>query len=408
MSTFQFGSFNIFGSTVYTSQLEIVTNNNVGSFSYTSLGQTVGGFTEADIIAPSVVSAESDEFFSNDFSGDDYFIAEVDWGAQGQFTSTIVLVGDYNTFLSDFSGIYTMVVIGGDSVATASDAASLLSTFSNGTAPSTPFLPGTSISYTDFDSFQSVSEHDEMIGGSEANAFYGGFGNDTLFGGNGSDFLVGGASNDTIDGGNGFDTLYGNNGRDVLTGGAGNDILTGGGGNDKMFGGNSNDTLFGGNGNDSLNGGAGSDRMVGGQGIDYIFGESGADYIVGDAGADRLHGGQGADILIGGVGNDRFIFSSAADSLNTIGRRDTIVDFTPGQDRIDLSDLDAGRGIAWDQAFNFRGTGRLQDVNIGQVRFNDGPGDSVVVSVDVDADGRGDMHILVQGVSSLSASDFIL
>lgn len=51
--------------------------------------------------------------------------------------------------------------------------------------------------------------------------------------------------NDHLDGGEGVDVLYGYEGRDVVDGGAGNDVIYGGGGDDLIVGGKGNDTLFG-------------------------------------------------------------------------------------------------------------------------------------------------------------------
>lgn len=236
----------------------------------------------------------------------------------------------------------------------------------------------------------------------------GGFGDDTLIGNGANNVLIGRGGHDTLMGDSGNDVLRGDNGRDVLYGGVGSDTLLGQTGNDTMYGGDNNDFMQGGAGDDVMDGGFGADYMQGGNSRDRMMGGNGADVLLGEQGNDWLQGDQGADQLFGGGGSDMFIFVSASDSLNTTNRRDVISDFTRGQDRIDLSELDAGRTVAGDQAFTFRGTAHLQTGTIGQVRFNDGPGNSVVVAVDVDGDGVGDMHILVEGVSSLNAADFIL
>lgn len=66
---------------------------------------------------------------------------------------------------------------------------------------------------------------------------------------------------------------------------------------------------------------------------DLLDGFDGDDVLKGNVGDDRLIDGPGADILFGGRGADVFIF--VADGTLDIAR-----DFRPGQDRIDLSDLD--------------------------------------------------------------------
>jgi hypothetical protein len=62
-------------------------------------------------------------------------------------------------------------------------------------------------------------------------------------------------------------------------------------------------------------------------------GTAGRDVITGTPGDDILIGGVGADLLTGGGGNNIFVYSSIRDA------GDTITDFGPGKDRIDLSAL---------------------------------------------------------------------
>jgi len=63
------------------------------------------------------------------------------------------------------------------------------------------------------------------------------------------------------------------------------------------------------------------------------------DLLVGGAGADTLSGGDGADVLMDGGGQDRLTGGAGADIfvLAADGQPDRITDFTPGQDRLDLS-----------------------------------------------------------------------
>lgn len=236
----------------------------------------------------------------------------------------------------------------------------------------------------------------------------GGSGDDTITGNGYRNVLSGSGGSDTIDGMSGNDIITGNNGKDVLYGRGGSDIVIGQSGNDSIYGGGNNDDLRGGNGNDLINGEGGTDTLQGGGNRDRLSGGTGADVLFGDFGNDRLQGDQGADILTGGRGYDLFVFVSVSDSINSADRRDVITDFTRGEDRIDLSAFDADRSRAGDQDFRFRGAGHFQDGDIGQVRVSSGPGNSVIVAVDANSDGVGDMHILVEGVGSLNASDFIL
>jgi Ca2+-binding RTX toxin-like protein len=166
-------------------------------------------------------------------------------------------------------------------------------------------------------------------------------------------------------------TITGNNVANTLRGEAGNDTLVGGGGNDTLNGGTGNDSLDGGTGNDSLVGGSGNDRytvdsagdivvetstLAGeidsvsssvswtlgaglerltllGSGTINATGNTLANTLVGNAGINRINGGAGNDTLTGGAGADTFRFSSA---LNSSSNVDTLKDFLPGTDRIEL------------------------------------------------------------------------
>ncbi|MBI3381036.1 MAG: ExeM/NucH family extracellular endonuclease [Aquabacterium sp.] len=65
--------------------------------------------------------------------------------------------------------------------------------------------------------------------------------------------------------------------------------------------------------------------------VHTINGTSRSETIVGTPGDDRITGGAGADVITGGAGRDVFVYTSLRDAL------DTLTDFTPGEDRIDLS-----------------------------------------------------------------------
>lgn len=105
----------------------------------------------------------------------------------------------------------------------------------------------------------------------------------------------------------------------TIAGNEGNDMITGGGYADFLLGNEGNDTLDGGCGDDTLHGGLGDDTVRGGHGNDQVFG---------DFGADDLWGGEGADTFC-------FIQRTIAD-----GTHDTIHDFDPAQDMLDLGNID--------------------------------------------------------------------
>ena len=75
-----------------------------------------------------------------------------------------------------------------------------------------------------------------------------------------------------------------------------------------------------------------------------FYGSEGDDRFEGGAGNDRMHGLGGADSLTGGGGADRFAYTGAAESSGD--SYDTLVDFDPGEDRIDLLGSVTGFGDA--------------------------------------------------------------
>lgn len=96
--------------------------------------------------------------------------------------------------------------------------------------------------------------------------------------------------------------------------------------------------------------------LQGGGGEDTLFGWGGNDVIDGGAGNDIIADGGGSDLMRGGLGADIFLLSAD-------GAADTIADFTPGQDRLDLS--------AWPM---LRNLGQLQITSTATgavIRFGD-------------------------------------
>ncbi|MGK7888488.1 MAG: Calx-beta domain-containing protein [Leptolyngbyaceae cyanobacterium] len=145
-------------------------------------------------------------------------------------------------------------------------------------------------------------------------------GNDVVVTGQGDDQVWGKRGRDFIDVGNSNDRVMGGRHRDVINAGDGDDFVNGGRGGDEIRGGAGNDTLLGGRGRDSLFGDAGDDTLNGGRARDQLNG---------GGGDDILDGGAGSDTLTGGTGSDIFVLSLR------IGR-DTITDFDPNDDRLQL------------------------------------------------------------------------
>ncbi|MBH3414149.1 Ig-like domain-containing protein, partial [Pseudomonas putida] len=183
---------------------------------------------------------------------------------------------------------------------------------------------GTTLNGTAGNDVLMASNVDTLLDGSDGHdVLVGGSGNDTLHGGTGNDLLIGGLGNDLLDGGAGNDTAsYASATGGVTvdlshigpqdTGAAGIDTLTG---IENLIGSDYNDTLIGDAGDNLLNGGLGNDVLKGGDGNDLLI------------------GGPGDDIMTGGNGNDAFVWQKGDTG------HDTVTDFTPGSDHLDLSQL---------------------------------------------------------------------
>ncbi|WP_058754293.1 M10 family metallopeptidase C-terminal domain-containing protein [Sphingomonas endophytica] len=214
--------------------------------------------------------------------------------------------------------------------------------------------------------------------------------NDILAGDNNDNVLIGGAGADSLNGNGGFDIASYRTSTTAVTvslktmtgtqGDAAGDRLVS---IEALEGGSGNDTLIGWNGNDWLSGGAGDDLLDGGAGNDTLLGGAGSDKLNGGAGNDLLDGGAGNDMLYGGAGSDTFRFSQ-------IGGTDTIADFTTGDDRIDLSLIDAVTGGAKD-AFGWIGDADFSG-KAGELRSY-GEGGFYYLSGDVNGDGVADFTI---------------
>jgi Ca2+-binding RTX toxin-like protein len=298
----------------------------------------------------------------------------------------------------------------------------------------------------------------------------GGNGNDTLDGGDGNDLLDGGAGADSLSGGIGFDiAAYGDTAAGVSidltkasstwTNDARDDVLSGieelrlttfddvfrgddtanrvwgSAGNDQLFGLAGDDLLMGGRGNDQLYGGAGNDVVRGDGNPAGIpsFGSGGDDYLQGNAGNDVLEGGRGNDRMVGGAGNDTvwggfggdylvgeggadvFKYVAVEESqyivVDGINQADQIVDFTQGEDKIDLSAIDANILLAGDQAFTFVAdpahyTGDW--TGVVWATTPDPRNGIITLNVSIDGSPTPEMQIYMSHPYQFTAGDFIL
>ncbi|WP_434628365.1 retention module-containing protein [Pseudomonas sp. Z6-14] len=207
-------------------------------------------------------------------------------------------------------------------------------------------------------------------------------GDDVLLAGNGDNVLNAGGGDDVLSAGSGNNAMHGGAGDDVLYSGVGNDLLDGGTGNDTASYAHATagvtvnlgllaaqNTL--GAGTDTL---AGIENLVGSNFNDTLTGDGSGNRIDGGLGHDVLNGGGGDDILIGGLGNNILSGGSGADTFQWQAGNsghDVITDFTPGLDKLDLSQLllgENGSAASLDDYLHFTVTGT---------------GASVVTSIDV-------------------------
>jgi Ca2+-binding RTX toxin-like protein len=151
-------------------------------------------------------------------------------------------------------------------------------------------------------------------------------------------------------------------------------------------------------------------------GDDIIRGGAGDDILDGGSGNDRINGGLGADKMYGGIDKDTFVFTSVSDSTaNSIGRfnaatGDIIDRFVRGEDKIDLSAIDANAALAGDQSFHFGWDGKAGALTVTSLAKTVGgfPGYENHVFADIGGDGKADMVFVAYSFDKLTVTDFIL
>ncbi|HEY0647882.1 calcium-binding protein [Phenylobacterium sp.] len=239
----------------------------------------------------------------------------------------------------------------------------------------------------------------------------------TIWAGDGNDSVQGALLYQSIEfhGGLGNDSLapggkdvkaFGDEGNDTLWGGGGNDVLDGGAGDDDLHSAGGVDLVSGGAGNDTIQG---SGKLSGGDGDDRIQGSNGADQLVGGAGKDVLEGGYGADLIV-------------PDSLDTIVYR--YLDDSSAEWGIDQVDWVAGARIDFSNLSDLTLYG-AEEINlqfIGNAAFATGGATApdqmrlsydaanakTLIEIEVTGDGVADMVIQINGMHTLTASDFLL
>ena len=155
-----------------------------------------------------------------------------------------------------------------------------------------------------------------------------------------------------------------------------------------------------------------------------IIGNAAANILSGGAGDDRLVGGDGRDFMTGGSGRD--VFVAELNSVKSSGKSgtfstDTILDFTSGTDKIDLS----GFGF---KNIDITGLGANRDAGDVSIRvFDSVKGAETALGYDIDGidgtstytgpvtivyinldGGAPDIALSLIGTGTVTANDFIL
>ena len=152
---------------------------------------------------------------------------------------------------------------------------------------------------------------------------------------------------------------------------------------------------------DVIYGNAAANVINGSAGNDSIAGYAGNDTLSGGADADSLLGGAGVDRLTGDAGGDTFFYTALSDSGVGISKRDVIVDFTDGQDGIQLT-FDANTKLAGHQAFDYLndnpGNGQFVNFTVGvagQLRTV-WTADGFLLEGDVNGDAKADFQVEIR------------
>lgn len=139
-------------------------------------------------------------------------------------------------------------------------------------------------------------------------------------------------------------------------------------GDDTIRAGDAPLVLDAGRGHDRVQGSRGDDRIAGGAGRDSLKGRGGDDHLMGGSGRDRIAGGAGEDVLDGGAGNDWLKGGAGSDVFVLSAGRDRVLDFAPGEDRLDLGGV-AGIKVFGDlrDAARERGGALVLDLDEGRL-----------------------------------------
>ncbi|CAK6689184.1 hypothetical protein IFHNHDMJ_00557 [Synechococcus sp. CBW1107] len=218
--------------------------------------------------------------------------------------------------------------------------------------------------------------------------------------------------------------------RAVLYGLDGDDILMGGGGSNLLYGGAGSDTAFYGYATNNASQGISVDmaatvdgavllhngiRELGkpvvteGADLDYLYA---IENIVGSDRDDIIRGDHADNLLVSGKGNDTLAGRGGRDTFLLNGGTNTIEDFTPGEDRIQIA-IDAYAGVSSSADLQFNqsetdGLGRITTVSGETISILEGfDASSFDVARDVEfVDADGQAHAVTGSVELISGEEF--
>jgi Ca2+-binding RTX toxin-like protein len=234
----------------------------------------------------------------------------------------------------------------------------------------------------------------------------------------GNDYLVGLAGADQLDGGTGMDVMEGGAGDDIYRVDDMGDVVreNEGEGRDAVYA-SASYTLAAGSHVEALGtvdylstaaldlgGNEFRNFLSGNNGANVLSGFDGDDDLNGLEGDDVLDGGAGEDGLLGGEGADTFRFTSVSDSAAGY-EADLIFDFVSGEDRIDVSRIDANALTAVNDAFTWIENNAFSG-KAGELRW-DFVDHQLSVYGDTNGDGAADFQIDINSASTIVAADFM-
>jgi serralysin len=150
------------------------------------------------------------------------------------------------------------------------------------------------------------------------------------------------------------------------------------------------------------------ENAIGGKSADTIIGNAAHNTLMGNQGNDTIIGGLGSDSLYGGIGSDYFKMTTINDSGLNLSSRDKIYDFELGEDKIDLSLIDAKAKFSKNDAFTFLNNAPTNSSISNGAVWKEQIGGNTIVYGSNDKDLSPEFSIELIGLIDLTSANFIL